>query len=184
MESWHQHVSIKLTVKYFLAKDKYVKLWRIREDMSLKNVLEYKIHVYGVNQIKWSSDGMMLASAGNDCTLNVMDASRCKLIRNFRADSNVTCLDFNYSNNLILCGTFDNHIILWDMRSKTQIYQLLAHSEPLTSVSFSDDSTVLISSSYDGFCRIWDTFKGYCLKTIVLEKSPPMYKYLIILEIM
>ncbi len=74
-----------------------------------------------------------------------------KLNRNFRADSNITCLAFNSESNLILCGTFDNHIILWDMRSKNMIYQLLTHSEPITSVSFSNDSTVLISASYDGF---------------------------------
>jgi COMPASS component SWD3 len=54
-------------------------------------------------------------------------------------------------SNLILCGTFDNQIILWDMRSKNLVSQILAHSEPITSVSFSNDSTVMMSSSYDGF---------------------------------
>jgi WD40 repeat protein len=63
----------------------------------------------------------------------------------------VTCIDINYASNLIACGTSENHIILWDMRSKNLIYQLLSHSEPLTGVAFSQDSTVIISSSYDGF---------------------------------
>jgi COMPASS component SWD3 len=73
------------------------------------------------------------------------------MIRNFRIDSCVTCLDFNYASNLILFGTFDNQIILYDMRSKNLISQILAHSEPITSVSFSKDSTLIMSSSYDGF---------------------------------
>lgn len=86
----------------------------------------------------------------------------------------MTCVDFNYASNLILAGTFDNQIILWDVRSKNIVSQILAHSEPITSVSFSSDSTSMISSSYDGFCRLWEVFKGNCLKTIVLEKSPPI----------
>jgi WD40 repeat protein len=73
-------------------------------------------------------------------------------------DSNVTCLDINYYSNLIvfsilnkLCGTFDKQIALWDVRSKNLIYQILSHSEPITSVNFSPDSTVCVSGSYDGF---------------------------------
>lgn len=37
------------------------------------------------------------------------------------------------------------------MRSKNLISQILSHSEPITSVCFSHDSTVMASSSYDGF---------------------------------
>ncbi len=66
-------------------------------------------------------------------------------------ESVVTCIDFNNSSNLLLAGTYDNHIVLFDLRSKNPLLQILAHSEPITSVSFSEDSTVLMSSSYDGF---------------------------------
>jgi len=63
----------------------------------------------------------------------------------------ITCLDFNYASNLLLSGTYDNQVVLWDMRSKNMIYSLLSNSEPITSVSFSPDSLVISSSSYDGF---------------------------------
>jgi COMPASS component SWD3 len=119
--------------------------------MNLNELYSYKYHLFGINQIKWNNDGSLLASGGNDCQINVIDIETMKVNRNFRADSVVTCLQFNYASNLILCGTFDNQIVLWDMRSKTMVYQLLSHSEPITSVNFSPDSSVLVSSSYDGF---------------------------------
>ena len=131
-----------------------MKLWKLndtQENQEIKEDYEYKIHLEGINQIKWNSDGNLLASAGNDCSANVVDINTQRVNRNFRLESCVTCLDFNYASNLILLGTYDNQIILFDMRTKHMIAQLLAHSEPITSVSFSQDSTVLISSSYDGF---------------------------------
>lgn len=63
-------------------------------------------------------------------------------------------MDFNYNSNLLVCGTSDSQILLWDMRSRNMIYQLLSHSEPLTSVAFSPDSTIILSASYDGFWYI------------------------------
>jgi len=139
----------------FLANDRYIKLWRLNEDDDSNTYVnedfQYKIHLYGINQIKWNSEGNLLASAGNDCSLNVVDVNSQSINRNFKLESCVTCLDFNYASNLILLGTYDNQIVLFDMRCKNLISHLLAHSEPITSVSFSPDSTVLMSTSYDGF---------------------------------
>jgi COMPASS component SWD3 len=33
---------------------------------------------------------------------------------------------------------------------------------------------MILSSSYDGLCRIWDATTGLCLKTIYLDKTPPV----------
>jgi WD40 repeat protein len=50
--------------------------------MEVKQELQYKAHLYGINQIKWNSDGNMLASAGNDCSVNIMDINQVELIDN------------------------------------------------------------------------------------------------------
>ncbi len=133
-----------------IADDRTIKLWRVSES-GLTPLNENKLHLFGVNALQWNSEGLLLASGGNDCNLNIFDVNRGKLNRNFRLDSPVTCVDFNFSSNLILVGTYDNQILLYDVRSKNIISQILAHSEPITSVYFSGDSTVMLSSSYDGF---------------------------------
>ena len=43
---------------------------------------------------------------------------------------------------------------------------LPAHSDPVTSVRFSPDGTVVCSGSYDGLVRLWSVATGACLRTI------------------
>lgn len=33
-------------------------------------------------------------------------------------------------------------------------------------VDFNRDGTLIVSSSYDGLCRIWNADTGHCLKTV------------------
>ena len=49
-----------------------------------------------------------------------------------------------------------------------------AHSDPLTSVDFAYDGTMILSSSYDGLVRLWDLETGRCLRTIIDEPNPPV----------
>ena len=37
---------------------------------------------------------------------------------------------------------------------------LPAHSDPVSAVHFNRDGSLIVSSSYDGLCRIWDTASG------------------------
>lgn len=43
---------------------------------------------------------------------------------------------------------------------------LHAHSLPVTAVGFNKDGSLIVSSSYDGFCKIWDANTGDCVKTL------------------
>ena len=41
-------------------------------------------------------------------------------------------------------------------------------------MSFSADSSLLVSSSHDGLCRIWDAETGSCMKTLLSPANPPI----------
>jgi COMPASS component SWD3 len=41
-------------------------------------------------------------------------------------------------------------------------------------VDFNRDGTIIVSGSYDGLVRIWDTATGECLKTVYAEGNPPV----------
>jgi COMPASS component SWD3 len=91
--------------------------------------------------------------------------------------------------NVLLSAGCDNTIILWDIRTNKAIFKILAHPEPITSIDISFDSTLISTSSYDGFVRLWDMVKGNCLKTMAPEsgstyaismcKMTPNSKYLL-----
>lgn len=137
-------------------------------------------HFYPINCCCWNEEGTLLATGGNDSMINIYDANNgMSLVRNLMmidSQSAVTSIDFNYTSNLFISGIYDKQIHIYDIRMSKPAFRIIAHSEPITSVSFSDDSINFLSTSYDGFLRIWDIYKGNCLKTIALEKSPPLGK--------
>ena len=84
------------------------------------------------------------------------------------------CCNFNPQSNLIVSGSFDESIRVWDVRTGKCLKTLPAHSDPVSAVHFNRDGSLIVSSSYDGMCRIWDTTTGKCLKTLVDEDNPPV----------
>ena len=60
---------------------------------------------------------------------------------------------------------------MWDVRIGVLIRSLPAHSDPIGSVDFTPDGTLIASCATDGLIRIWDTASGQCLRTIVHEDN-------------
>ena len=160
------------------------------------NILSsFENNISDINYIKFNKQGNILCTAGNDSMLNIYDLERMSLNRSILIEdpiSNITCCDINTENNLVLCGIYDKLILLYDIRMKKHAYRLMAHSEPITDIAFMDSTDsknnhnhnnqitennnhyTFLSISYDGFIRIWDLFKGNCIKSMSLEKSPPL----------
>lgn len=93
----------------------------------------------------------------------------------FKGHSNF-CFSVKFSpqGNLLVSGSFDETVKVWDVRSGECVVTLPAHSDPVTGVDFNRDGTCIVSSSHDGLIRIWDVATGECLKTIYAEGNPPV----------
>jgi COMPASS component SWD3 len=59
-------------------------------------------------------------------------------------------VNFNPSSNLIVSGSYDETVRIWDLKTGHCLRVLPAHSEPITAVHFNRDGTLIASSSYDG----------------------------------
>ena len=173
------------------SNDKFIKIFDINsnemsdninseESKNMKEIWKYQYHIFGINKIKFNSDNKYLLSGGNDCQVNIVDINSQSLLRNFRLESIVTSLDINYANNILAVGTYDNLMYLFDIRMRNCICKMICHSEPITDVKFSQDSTVIYSTSYDSFFRIWDLFRFSPLKTFSLENSPSINNVLLL----
>lgn len=93
----------------------------------------------------------------------------------FKGHSNF-CFSVKFSpqGNLLVSGSFDETVKVWDVRTGECVSTLPAHSDPVTGVDFNTDGTCIVSSSHDGLMRIWDVATGECLKTIYAEGNPPV----------
>lgn len=70
---------------------------------------------------------------------------------------------------MIVSGSFDEAVFLWDVRSARVMRALPAHSDPVAGCDFIRDGSLIASCAGDGLIRIWDTVNGQCLKTMVDE---------------
>jgi COMPASS component SWD3 len=154
-------------------------------------------HSKGINELAWNPRAPhVLATASDDKTCKVWDVSRfhsssCptssvltgshpqtsmdKPLVELKGHSNF-CFSVKFSpqGNLLVTGSFDETVKIWDVRTGECISTLPAHSDPVTGVDFNMDGTCIVSSSHDGLIRIWDLATGECLKTIYAEKNPPV----------
>merc|ERR1712088_894797 len=102
------------------------------------------------------------------------ELSSGKCLKTLKGHSNyVFCCNFNPQSNLVVSGSFDESVRIWDVRTGKCLKTLPAHSDPVSAVHLNRDGSLIVSSSYDGLCRIWDTASGQCLKTLIDDDNPP-----------
>jgi COMPASS component SWD3 len=70
---------------------------------------------------------------------------------------------------LLLSVAADGYLLIHDIRQNKIIQKILAHPEPLTGVDISHDSTLICTSAFDGYVRLWDLHRMTCVKTITSE---------------
>ncbi|KAH9810582.1 WD40-repeat-containing domain protein [Melampsora americana] len=132
-------------------------------------------HQKGINELTWSNDSNLIGSASDDLTLKIWSIDwidRSYNPKTLIGHSNfVYCLKFHPLGTLIVSGSFDESIKIWNTSNKKLIRTLLGHSEVVSSLDFSKDGSVIVSASFDGLTRLWDTATGQCLKTLVVDEE-------------
>lgn len=82
----------------------------------------------------------------------------------------------SFQTNLIISGSFDELAKIWDIQTG-KILKTLPNTDIVTSVDFSMDGSIALTTSLDGFVHLWDVSTGKCLKTIVTKSSISFAKF-------
>ncbi|KIX05889.1 uncharacterized protein Z518_03862 [Rhinocladiella mackenziei CBS 650.93] len=149
-------------------------------DTTFKHLRTLRAHLAGVNAIAWSPVGppYTLASASDDKSILLWSplASDFPISPSpLTGHSNyVYSLAFSPKGNMLVSGSYDEAVFLWDVRSGRVMRNLPAHSDPVGGVDFLRDGTMVCSCAGDGLIRIWDAGTGQCLKTLVDEDRRPV----------
>jgi COMPASS component SWD3 len=149
-------------------------------DSHFKHIRTLRAHLAGVNAIAWSPVGppYTLVSASDDKSILLWSplGSDFPIAPSpLTGHSNyVYSLCFSPKGNMLVSGSFDEAVFLWDVRSGRVMRSLPAHSDPVGGVDFLRDGTMVVSCAGDGLIRIWDASTGQCLRTLVDEDRKPV----------
>ncbi|KAI1676385.1 WD40 repeat [Pyrenophora tritici-repentis] len=124
-------------------------------------------HSSYVSLVAFSHDSTRLASASDDRTVKIWDASSGACLQTLEGHSlGVSSVAFSHDSTRLASASWDRTVKIWDASSSACLQTLEGHSDWVTSVAFSHDSTRLASASVDSTVKIWDASSGACLQTL------------------
>lgn len=156
------------------SSDGTVKIFNFQTQTLLKTCNE---HHNGVNSISWSPDSKYLASCSDDSTTKIWDISETNYEskRTLIGHSyHVTCVVFGPKGNVLVTGSSDEDIRVWEAQSGKCLSALRTHSAGISALDICWDGTIIASASYDGLIRLFDTVTGHCLNTLVSDAKIPV----------
>ena len=77
----------------------------------------------------------------------------------------VSSILLSSDNRLLITGSYDNSIRIWELKTGQLISILQGHSKAITCLTISQDNNILISGSRDKTIRCWDIKKQKVIRT-------------------
>ena len=133
------------------------------------NVLQLEGHTDRVQEIAFSHDSTLLASASDDNTVRIWGTETGECLQTLKGHTNwVRNVAFSHDSTLLASTSRDKTVRIWDAKTG-ECLQTLEHHSNLTyilSATFSHDSKLLASGCADRLAQIWDTQTGKRLQTL------------------
>jgi transcription initiation factor TFIID subunit 5 len=117
-------------------------------------------HDSNVNQVAWHPNGAYVFSASDqaDKSVRMWSFVTGDCVRVFAGHTEfISALECSPNGKILASADGGGNIILWDLAKGTQIKRCRGHGKGgIWSLSFSVESTVLVSGGADGTVRLWD----------------------------
>ncbi|MEG3988687.1 CHAT domain-containing protein [Microcoleus sp. S28C3] len=129
-------------------------------------------HTGKVNAVSFSPNGKLLATASDDRTVRLWDASTGKQIQILTGHTDVVnAVSFSPNSKLLATASNDKTVKVWDTSTGKQLKTLSRHRDSVYLVSFSPNGKLLAAGSNDNTVKLWDTSTGKQIQTIRAHKN-------------
>ncbi|CAH0557856.1 unnamed protein product [Brassicogethes aeneus] len=128
--------------------------WKTMSNLEL--VTSFNSHKGAVNFLFINEDGTRITSVGHDSKLKVFSLPQNKQTRSANIGNMPLSSCIQLPNvNVLVIGSWDNQIVLYDMDYGKVTETVLAHEDAITCMSFGFKCNLLVSGSGDCTVKIW-----------------------------
>jgi hypothetical protein len=128
-------------------------------------------HTAGVRTVRFSSDGKLLVSGGNDNNVCVWDVATHQMVKKLRGHaSRVSAALFMPGNDRVLSAAYDHYAKLWNISKYEEVRVLggrvlKGHHDSVLGATFSPDGKTVVTASRDRSAVAWDVATGKQLRS-------------------
>jgi WD repeat-containing protein 48 len=155
------------------SSDTTVKVWNAHKGFCMSTLRTHKDYV---KVLAYAKDKELVASAGLDRAIFLWDVNTLTALtasNNTVTTSSLTgnkdsiySLAMNPSGTVIVSGSTEKVLRVWDPRNCQKLMKLKGHSDNVRALLVSRDGTQCLSASSDGTIRLWSIGQQRCVATI------------------
>lgn len=144
---------------YFASagRDKVLRIWAQDRITSLRDCVG---HDDSISAITWHPNGVYVFSASDqmDKSIRMWSVVTGECVRVFTGHADdISALECAPNGKILASADWAGNILFWDLEKGTLIKRSRGHAKVgIMSISFSVESSVLVSGSLDGTVRVWD----------------------------
>ena len=143
----------------YLAIASRLQIVRIFEVSALMELLlrtSYNNHTGAVEAVAWAPDGIRIASAADDKTIQIWNGLTGNLLLTYTAhDAVIKAITWSPDGKNIASAGLDGTVQLWDALSGNHLFTFQKHSSPVYTVAWSPDGKYIATGGADNIIQIW-----------------------------
>jgi WD40 repeat protein len=119
-----------------------------------------------VNRLAFSDDGLKLASADEDGSIEIWNVTKAQVEKTIAARTSISSLCFTPDGKSLATAGADHAVVIWDLETGSPRARLQKHNAPVNALAFSPDGQWLASGSDDRTVVIWEIASGKSKRTL------------------